>query len=161
MFVRDQFAGARNLAGSAELWVVSKPGRRVTEKLVQSRGRPKVIGCDVQPDVVAILFRFGRPNDFHGASVALARRAANLASTSSLERPIPARMDTLPASTLLARKASYSRAWRCRSTNSHQLAEHLGGWSMAGLGFGHELVAQLGLQLHRENGFFGHDQTSR
>jgi hypothetical protein len=67
--------------------MVCKPSRGVTEELVQSRGCSKVIGCDVPPDVVAILFRFGRPNDFHGARVAPTRRAANLALTSSLERP--------------------------------------------------------------------------
>ena len=33
---------------------------------------------------------------------------------------------------------------------AHQLAQHLGGWPVAGFGFGHELIAQLCFQLHRE-----------
>jgi hypothetical protein len=28
------------------------------------------------------------------------------------------------------------------------------------LGFGHELIAQFGFQLHREDGFLGHAQIS-
>ena len=106
-FVRDHFAGASNRAGSGQLGMVGKPSRRVTEKHVQSPGRERVVGRNVQPDVVAILFRFGCPSNFQVALVTRARRAANLASTSSLERPEPARMDTLPAWTLLANRASY------------------------------------------------------
>eukprot|EP00456_Euglypha_rotunda_P055300 TRINITY_DN4493_c0_g1_i7.p2 TRINITY_DN4493_c0_g1~~TRINITY_DN4493_c0_g1_i7.p2 ORF type:complete len:107 (-),score=13.58 TRINITY_DN4493_c0_g1_i7:11-331(-) len=38
----------------------------------------------------------------------------------------------------------------------HQIAHHLGCRTVQRLGGGHELVAQLGLELHREYGFLGH-----
>jgi len=43
---------------------------------------------------------------------------------------------------------------------AHQFAQHLRRRAMGGLGLGHELGAQLGLQLHRKNGLFRHDQIS-
>jgi hypothetical protein len=43
---------------------------------------------------------------------------------------------------------------------AHQFTQDLRGRSMGSLCLGHELGTQLWLQLHGENGFFGHNATS-
>jgi DNA invertase Pin-like site-specific DNA recombinase len=43
---------------------------------------------------------------------------------------------------------------------AHELAQHLRRRAVSRFGFRHELCAQFGFQLHRENGGFRHDQVS-
>lgn len=105
-FMWHQLAGAGNLAGVAEFGMVGQPGCGGAEQSIHARRCARAVRCDVAPNLVAVLLRFRCPDDFHAFPPAPARRAANLASTSSLLRPTPARIDALPASTLLARKAS-------------------------------------------------------
>lgn len=84
-FMRHQLAGSLNLSRPPQLRVIRQPGGRITEKLIHTGGRSRVVGRNVVPNVSTILQRFRRPNDPHAWLVTTARRAANVASTSSLE----------------------------------------------------------------------------
>lgn len=46
-FVRDQLAGASNLAWAAQFWMVGKPGGSIAEKLVHLRSGAAAVGCYV------------------------------------------------------------------------------------------------------------------
>ena len=77
-----------------------QPDGRIAEKLIHANGRAGVVGRDVVPNVGAALFRFWRPDDYHvWPAAAWLRLAANAASTSSFDRPTPARIEARPAST--------------------------------------------------------------
>ena len=55
----DQLAGANNLARVPQLGMIGQSGCRIAENLVHARRGVKVVGGDVQPDVITVLFRFG------------------------------------------------------------------------------------------------------
>src|SRR5260221_298087 len=94
--------------------VLDQAGGRVAENLIHPGRRARIVGCDVVPHIGTVLLRFGRPNNPHAWLATLARRAANSASTSSFDRPNPARIEARPASTLRRRNSSYSRDSRWR-----------------------------------------------
>ena len=98
-FVRYQLAGPGILSRLAHHGVLDQPGGRVAENLIYPGRRAWIVGCDVVPHIGAVLLRFGRPNNPHAWFGTLARRAANSASTSSFDRPNPARIEARPAST--------------------------------------------------------------
>lgn len=77
------------------LRMISEPGSGLAEQIVHLDGGTRAVGGDVIEDLGAVVFRLGRPADFHDSVTFLAaavRRAANVASTSSFERPRPARI---------------------------------------------------------------------
>lgn len=99
--VQDNFPGAGNSAGAAELGMIGQPDSCLAENLVHLDGGTRTVGRDVIEDLRTIIFCLGRPANFQDcAACAAARRAANVASTSSFERPRPARIEARPASTL-------------------------------------------------------------
>lgn len=61
----DQLAGSLNLSRPPQLRVISKPGGRITEKLIHTDGRSWVVGRNIVPNVNATLQRLRRPNDPH------------------------------------------------------------------------------------------------
>src|SRR5258708_15577562 len=105
-FVRDQLASAGDFPGPAKHWKIRQLSGCDAEKLVQPGGRPQVVGRDMIPHLGAILLRLWRPNDLHARLATLLRRAANSVSTSSLDRPRPARTDARATSTLRRRNPS-------------------------------------------------------
>ena len=105
-FVRNQLARTRYFSGASQLGVACEPGGCGAEKRVHPRRRGRVVTGDAIPYAGAVLLGFGRPNDLHVLLLALARRAANSASTSSLIRPWPACMEARAASTFWRRNAS-------------------------------------------------------
>src|SRR5471032_2792928 len=110
--VRNQFTSAGDLAGTPQLWKINQPRGSVAEQLVHPGSGSHAIGRDVFPHLVPILFGFRGPDNLHALLAAFARRFANLASTSSFERPRPARSEARAASTLVLRNSSYSRVVR-------------------------------------------------
>src|SRR3546814_3761030 len=90
----------------------------LAEKLVDLDSGRWVVGDDIVPVVGTILLGFRCPENPHASPEALVRCATNLPSTSSLDRPWPARIEVRAISTLRCRNSSYSRAWRWRWTNS-------------------------------------------
>jgi hypothetical protein len=102
-FMHHDFTGARNAPGAPILWMIGKPGSGLAEQIVHLDGGMRAVDSDVIEDLGAVGFCLGRPADAHDSVTflaAVARRAANVASTSSFERPRPARIDARPASTL-------------------------------------------------------------
>lgn len=103
IFVRDYLARTRNPADTPILRMMGEPGGCLAEQFVHLDGGTRAVGSDVIEYLGAVVFRLGRPENFHD-SVALlttaVRRAANVASTFSFERPRPARIEARPASTL-------------------------------------------------------------
>lgn len=102
-FVHDRFTGAGNAAGAPILRMIGEPGRSLAEQIVHLDGGTRTVGGDGAENLGAVVFCLGRSADFHDSVAflaAAARRAANVASTSSFERPRPARIETRPASTL-------------------------------------------------------------
>src|SRR5258706_11895653 len=104
--MRDQFARSGYLPAAAAHRKVAQGLRRIAEKLVQPRGGVRIVGRDEVPDIGAVLLRLRCPDDPHAWRATLARRAAKSASTSSLDRPRPARIEERDASTLVRKKAS-------------------------------------------------------
>src|SRR3546814_12781726 len=86
----------------------------LAEKLVYLDSGRWVVGDDIVPDVGTILLGFRCPENPHASPEALVRCATNLPSTSSLDRPRPARTEVRAISTLSCRTSSYCRAWRLR-----------------------------------------------
>src|SRR5471032_247990 len=112
VLVRNQFTSAGDLAGTPQLWKINQLRGSVAEQFVHPRSGGHAIGRDVLPNLVPILFGFRGPDNPHALLATLARRFANLASTSSFERPRPARSEARAASTLVLRNSSYSRVAR-------------------------------------------------
>lgn len=85
--VRDQLAGAGDLARLAEPRVVGEPAGGRAEQLVDANGCRRIFSQDMAKDLGAIGLGRRRPADFQARSTVLlsaaARSAANSASTSS------------------------------------------------------------------------------
>ena len=84
-FMWDQLAGTLNFSRSPQLRVIGQSSGRIAEKFIHASSRSQIIGRDVVPNFNAILQCFWRPNDPQAWLATTARRAANVASTSSLE----------------------------------------------------------------------------
>ncbi len=81
VFMDGEFARAGDFAGMTKHRMASQPQGRIAEQFVHANGGLRVVGNDIVPNIGAVSFRFGRPDNFHVCADACLRRLENLAST--------------------------------------------------------------------------------
>lgn len=110
VFVRKKLARPWDEARFPEFRMGGQSFGRLAEQRIHACSSTGVPLDEVVPNCETVLHGLGRPPNPHRPLSARARRAANSASTSSFERPRPARTEARAVSTFWCKNASYSRA---------------------------------------------------